>query len=479
MKPVLLLALGILAVASALPTYSKHVLARLDEATCVVALVTIGTLALLRVAQHRLNHTTCQRASTSTRGASLGVAAALALAYGLLAPVVPPILRLALAILVPMAVLSVVLWGRTLQLGLFGLALISLPQVDGLRTLLGYPLRVAVGRASLPILRLYGYPVELEGTGLVTGNQTIWVDAPCSGIQMLSIGGLLASGLVLAYNLAPWRALAVASASCALLFAANVMRTVSLFHLEVQGLAGERIHAAIGLSSFALAAIMIVVIVSWAKSHSSTSFSVLAPVRHVKSFVFAAVVSGGLGFVLHPSDALESGLNVNMEFPGWPTQLRGEALTQIPLSDGERAFAEDFPGHMARFKAGDAQVILRWVTRVTRQVHSSDVCYRAAGFSIYDRMIEREGGTEESIDGVTHGVTHGVTERWSTFRAEKNGEHHLVRERIRDEQGRQWTDLSSWLWQAGVGKLDGPWWSEVWIEPGTGGSAAVEFSATP
>jgi hypothetical protein len=49
--------------------------------------------------------------------------------------------------------------------------------------------------------------------------------------------------------------------------------------------------------------------------------------------------------------------------------------------------------------------------------------------------------------------------------AEKDDARQRVRERIRDEQGHQWTDLSAWLWQAGAGSLEGPWWSEIWIEP--------------
>src|SRR5262249_38934378 len=46
-------------------------------------------------------------------------------------------------------------------------------------------------------------------------------------------------------------------------------------------------------------------------------------------------------------------------FPGWPDQLEGHGLTQLPLSSREERFAADFPGRIARFSDGEREMIIR------------------------------------------------------------------------------------------------------------------------
>ncbi|HLU48003.1 MAG TPA: archaeosortase/exosortase family protein, partial [Planctomycetota bacterium] len=388
----------------------------------------------------------------AARRASLVPASILAILYALAAPNVPPILALAIALLVPVSILSALLWGRSLQIGLAGLAIISLPQMQGLESILGYPLRVAVGMASVPLLRLHGHDVVLEGTGLVSGGTTVWIDAPCSGVRMLWTGAWLTSALILLFDVSILRAILAGAVAFLLLVLANVIRTAALFYAETSPVfsspvsSSESLHEAIGIAVFALFALLVVAaIFRITRADRSRARPAVGPPRGTRAFLVCAVASVAIQLAF-PSGGPTSSAPAP-EFPGWPERLRDVSLEPVPLDEKERIFAADFPGRMARFRAGEAQVVLRWVTAVTRAVHPADVCYLAHGYAISRRSILQEP------DGST----------WAFFVAEKGDVRHLVRERIRDDDGRQWTDLSSWLWQATLGSLEGPWWSEVWI----------------
>ena len=66
------------------------------------------------------------------------------------------------------------------------------------------------------------------------------------------------------------------------------------------------------------------------------------------------------------SSLLESS---SQTFPGWPTQLDGQLLQPLPLSEKERLFAGDFPGRIQRFSDGRREYILRWLFSPTRKLH--------------------------------------------------------------------------------------------------------------
>jgi len=129
-------------------------------------------------------------------------------------------------------------------------------------------------------------------------------------------------------------------------------------------------------------------------------------------------------------------------FPGWPEHFNGRTLVGMSLSEVERRFDAQFPGRLARFQAGHQNLVIRWVTRPTRKLHGAADCYRGSGFQLKYLPLETGG------DG----------NRWAAFEAKKV-RTYLVRERIVDADGRQWTDVSSWYWAALLGKSDGPWWA--------------------
>jgi hypothetical protein len=130
----------------------------------------------------------------------------------------------------------------------------------------------------------------------------------------------------------------------------------------------------------------------------------------------------------------------------WPTHFRDQPLTQLPLSELEQRFARRFPGAIARFTDGERVLVLRQVTRPTRQLHPASDCFAALGFTVERARpyVDDTGNT------------------WSCFAAERDGTRLRVCERIRDSEGREWTDTSAWFWAAQYG--GGPWWATTVVE---------------
>jgi hypothetical protein len=129
-------------------------------------------------------------------------------------------------------------------------------------------------------------------------------------------------------------------------------------------------------------------------------------------------------------------------FAGWPATFENQTLKQLPLSPLEQRFQQDFPGHLGRFTDGKREIILRWVDQGSRRLHPASDCFKANGYTVTPQPIRTEG-----------------TVRWSTFIATRGTERYLVSERIHDGAGKQWSDVSSWYWEAQLGKSAGPWWA--------------------
>jgi len=134
--------------------------------------------------------------------------------------------------------------------------------------------------------------------------------------------------------------------------------------------------------------------------------------------------------------------------PDWPRSWDGREIWQVPLSRSDERFGENFPGRIAKFTDGRREFIFRWVTTGTRQLHPSADCFRGAGYAITPQPAFRD--REER--------------QWSSFLACRDQLRLLVRERIADQQGREWTDVSSWFWSVALGKTQGPWLSVTAVE---------------
>ncbi len=73
---------------------------------------------------------------------------------------------------------------------------------------------------------------------------------------------------------------------------------------------------------------------------------------------------------------------VAQEAPAWPTAFQGKALSELPLTDKERAFAQGFPGRIGRFSDGEREIIIRWVKGATRRLHPASDRFKGLGYTI-------------------------------------------------------------------------------------------------
>ena len=135
-------------------------------------------------------------------------------------------------------------------------------------------------------------------------------------------------------------------------------------------------------------------------------------------------------------------------FPGWPTSFEQRPLERLAPVPGDLPFAARLEGRMARFRAADQEVVLRWTWRVGTGLHSGRYCYRGLGYEITPEPAHLD------VDG----------QLWSCFRAERGGERLVIRERVYDDLGQSWPEVSAWFWDACRDRTDGPWWSALVVK---------------
>ncbi len=136
-------------------------------------------------------------------------------------------------------------------------------------------------------------------------------------------------------------------------------------------------------------------------------------------------------------------------FPGWPSTYDGNSLAPMAASKQDEYFTRDFPGKVARFAAGDTQVVIRWVNSPTRRLHPAAHCFAGAGYQIEPRPMRQrahQGGL------------------MSCFAASRGGEVLEVCEQLRDSAGNSWPDVSAWYWHAVTAPSGSSWWSYVVVE---------------
>ncbi|WP_375772137.1 hypothetical protein NR798_15035 [Archangium gephyra] len=134
---------------------------------------------------------------------------------------------------------------------------------------------------------------------------------------------------------------------------------------------------------------------------------------------------------------------VSLAFPGWPSTFEGRPLRELPLTEREERFGEGFPGRIGRFTDGQRELIVRWVAAPTRQLHSTEACFRGLGYAISPAPFWRQ---EEGPP-------------WNRFIVSRGASRMVVREAVMDGRGGHWTDVSAWYWSALLGHSEGPWWA--------------------
>jgi len=309
----------------------------------------------------------------------------------------------------------------------------------------------------------------------------------------LFVGAVLSSFL----DLSVFRSAVVLGCSVIGALLGNVLRVTSLFFIETEVLKidpgiEQFVHQAVGAVAFAISAgLTVAVAMRFAKQASSRhgddkaadssepnnfgesnlpAFAVPARYdgpegaqpkdtnkqapglmtlldRHMAAFLLVAVLAAVAPVAFKRADSAVVSYN---KFSGWPLKnYDGEPLKAVPANEADAAFYQEFPGKIQCFSQGERRVIMRWVARPTRQLHPSSDCFRGLGYNI----------TWKPLTTDKQGVQH------SCYTAEKDGKGVSIRERIYDDAGGNWTDISSWYWAALLGKTKGPWWSVVQIEP--------------
>ena len=130
-------------------------------------------------------------------------------------------------------------------------------------------------------------------------------------------------------------------------------------------------------------------------------------------------------------------------FPGWPKKFRNCSLSPISLSEKEIAFFRRFPGKTAKFVSGNTKLVLRFVTTRTRRLHPAAHCYRGIGYETTPRplWVDEKG------------------QRWGCTRATHQDGTLYIYERLWDNRGHSWSDVSSWYWASLLGRSSAPWWT--------------------
>ena len=164
--------------------------------------------------------------------------------------------------------------------------------------------------------------------------------------------------------------------------------------------------------------------------------------RHSNAvYVIACVMAALAPFIF--AESRTSSNAGNIAFSGWPTEFEGKTLMPLPLSDLEKRFASNFPGRIGRFTNGDREIIIRWVTEPTRKLHPSSDCFQGLGYTVKPLAAHRDA----------------TGSLWSSFAAGKGNDRLRVYERINNQSGETWTDVSSWYWSALRREDSGPWWA--------------------
>jgi len=338
-----------------------------------------------------------------SRGRGVPALAGLLL-YGVLRPWAPDLVCAGVLLTTFAAGSSRAAAGRVLP-GWLGLALLSLPGLASLQFFFGYPARVASAEAARWLLGLQGFPVVRDGPELICGTRRLLVDAPCSGLGMLWTTLLFAVGLA-AVRRSGWRAtLRCVGVAVLAAWVANVLRLTGLFYSELL-LGRPELHGPIGVVCFGLGLVVV--------AGLGPAAGAAGEGRAVAASRFVPLVALLVALVPQLTPA-------PVAFPGWP----------LPV---EEVRVEGFPGRVARAREGDDVLLLRWVDRPTRALHSSLECLRGA-----------------------RGSSSAFT--WQGWEGQ---------EYVEDADGRRYADVSLWFWEAMLGRSRGPWLAVTRLTPAGG-----------
>lgn len=331
------------------------------------------------------------------------------------------------------------------------LVVFSIPLTPSLQFFFGYPLRFVVARCTA---FMSGMSIQPIGVGLSDGYHTVFVDAPCSGIRMLTTSVVLASGTSFYLRLTRLRTVLVVGLGVFLAIAGNVFRAGSLFVMETRLPLGAWAHLWIGVIVFAFCAFTLVYVARHLERGDALRFELPKPpcpfVHRVSIYCFVCMAVVCI-LVLWTPGKVTAEIPNNHSDVVFPSTWGGVDLTPLPLQSDVKAMLQSFPGSAAQFRLGDsdAVVLLRISHRATRDMHPAEDCYRVLGWKCNPEPAW--------IDQLGH--------RWSSFSVQKpNGSRKTVRQcyfSVKPDLGASdmeqflaqacsWPDASSWYWAAAL-----------------------------
>lgn len=135
--------------------------------------------------------------------------------------------------------------------------------------------------------------------------------------------------------------------------------------------------------------------------------------------------------------------------PDWPSHYQGMPLRRLKLTAQEQRFLYRFPGHMAKFTDEERELHFRLIYKPTRMLHPISDCLRGAGYQIGSRYLEQDAWENT----------------WGCVQASMNGQKYKVCERIYEQDGKSWSDVSAWFWANFWNEKPAlVWWSVAVVE---------------
>lgn len=317
--------------------------------------------------------------------------------------------------------------------GIWATFALSLPLIASLQFYIGYPLRMAAAVSAESILTFTPLEVTRSGTELFWQGNRVGVDPPCSGVEMLWAGLFIVSLLCAFRRYSMIRTIVALAVGSVSVVVSNCARVTLLF-LKEAGIVSlpEWTHEGIGIALFG---ILVWLLSRGMEKGRPESEAKCPPLVSQTPRYLLANAAACLAIALGPLllKAEPSAVDSNIPFPGWPEKWDDRYLETLPLTESEHRFAENFPGKISAFTTGPDKIIMRWVTRPTRKLHSASDCLRAVGFEIAN---ERDG----------------------TFIATSEQGTYLVEESIYNKH-KKWDNVSRWFWASTFQKTEGPWWA--------------------
>ena len=396
-------------------------------------------------------------AAFETRVARFGIARGWALAatlfvalYACLYPRVPQLLSCELAVsALACAMLGLLPDGlRSRSWGIGILLLLSMHVSTSVEFFVGYPLRfVSTWIAAL----MLGPMAQSFGTALTDGINVYQIDAPCSGVKMLTSALVMGAALAVLLRLRPRATLTLVAAAGVVAVLGNAHRAATLF---VIGAPDTEVHAIIGIVVFAECLVLLLGFGTYMKRRETRSGQkpgTARPSPAADKYTLALLALTCVVAAFSPllvSSA--STANAASDSPvTWPKTWQGHALRKLPLSRNVEEYLQGFPGHWAQFSVeGTGQtLLLRTCTAATRDLHSAENCYLAMGGRCEARPSVRDAeGRVWSRFWYFPPDGYSVEVRQCYFSITAKPKGSALEDWIKGAPS--WPDISAWYWAA-------------------------------